>query len=416
MSASKLSTLLRENPIVVTGMGAFSSAGATSDKLWNSVATGRGTARGISFEESKLAKSYPACVAPEINFAREELRRLRRLDRTVQLGWIAAEQAITQAQVRDTYPPDRVGLIVGTARGPAGKIFAAANLRADEKPMPSVVADNSITSLSGALARAFGFRGPCMTVAATCASAAVAIAQGAEQILLGKVDAVLVGGTEAPLQWQSLRQFEAAGVIGSHADAAQACRPFDANRNGLVLGEGSAFLILESLDSAQKRNAESLARLKGWAYACDVSSRTATAGDGVVRVVEEALHTAQLTPAAIDYINLHGTGAVLGDIDEAEAMRRVFNGKAADIPCSSTKPITGHCLGATPALEAVISIAALLRQKIPPSANCSDPDPRCRINLVRNAAQPARLETVMTNSLGFWGQYASLIFSRSDLA
>jgi 3-oxoacyl-[acyl-carrier-protein] synthase II len=412
--SSRLAALLRDNPIVVTGMGAFSAGGETVDKLWDAALRGRGTARMVSFQNGDRVESYPASVAPEIDFSREELRRLRRLDRCVQMAWVAADEAIAQSGLRGAYEPERVGVFVGTARGPAGKIYAAAAQSPEDKPLPSVVADNSFTSLSGALARSFGFHGPCITLAATCASAAVAIAQGAEQILLGRADAVLVGGTEAPLQWQGLRQFDAANVIATHEDPTQACRPFDADRNGLVLGEGSAFLILESLDSAQKRGAKVLARLTGWAYGCDVSSRTATAGEGVVRVVQQALRTAQINPEVIDYVNLHGTGTLLGDVAEAEAMRRVFTGETADVLCSSTKPITGHCLGATPALEAVLSIAALRQQTIPPSANCPNQDPSCRINLQTNSASPPHLRTAMSNSLGFWGQYASLIFADAE--
>jgi 3-oxoacyl-[acyl-carrier-protein] synthase II len=247
-------------------------------------------------------------------------------------------------------------------------------------------------------------------VAASCASAAVAIAQGAEQILLGKVDAVLVGGTEAPLQAEALRQYKAAGVLATHEHPAEACRPFDLARNGLVLGEGSAFLFLESLDSARRRGARPLGHLRGWSYASEASSRTATAGAGLVHVMNEALRLAHLAPSAIDYINLHGTGTEQGDFAEAEAVAEVFH-EHPDVPCSSTKPITGHCLGATPALEAVISIEALRAQRIPLSANCPNQDPCCRIHLQKDAARPAALRNVMSNSLGFWGQYASLVFS-----
>lgn len=412
MSLSKLAVLLRDNPIVVTGMGAFSAAGESLDKLWDAALAGQGTARSLSFAIGPERSSFPVSVAPEVNFARDGARRLRRLDRCVQIAWLAADEALHQSNLPGAYVPERVGVIVGTARGPAEKIYAAANLSEDARPAPSLVADNSPSSPSGALARVFSFHGPCFTLAATCASAAVAIAQGAEQILLGKADAVLVGGTEAPLQRQALQQFDAAGVLARHDDPAQACRPFDVERNGLVLGEGSAFLVLESLDSAARRSATPLARLAGWAYGCDASSRTATAGDGVVNVVEQALRAAELAPRAIDYLNLHGTGTALGDFSEAEAVVRIFGAEAERLPCSSTKPITGHCLGATPALEAVIAGQALREQRIPPNGNCPNQDPCCRINVVTGAAQPARLGNVMTNSLGFWGQYASLIFSR----
>ena len=405
MAESRLVRLVREQPLVVTGMGAFSAGGANAEELWNAAVAGKGTARGLELE----GRRWPACLAPEVDLSREEFRRLQRLDRAVQIGCVAGEEALQQSRCRNAYPSDRIGIIVGTARGPLGNIYAASN----QPPRPSTVADNSVTSVSGALARSFGFRGPCFAVAATCASAAVAIAQGAEQILLGKADAVLVGGTEAPLQRRAFEDYEAAGVLARHDEPAQACRPFDVDRSGLVLGEGSAFLVLETLEGARARGAVPLARLIGWAYGCDVSSRTASAGDGVVQVIEAALNTAELAASEIDYLNLHGTGTPLGDFTEAEIMGRVF-GEKATVPCSSTKPVTGHCLGGTPALEAVLAVQALERQTIPPSANCPNQDPCCQINLVKGSAEGAQLRTVMSNSLGFWGQCASLIFAKSE--
>ena len=410
MASSRLSTLLRENPIVITGIGAFSAGGETADQLWQTAVNGQSTATAFPLESGAPRSTFPAYRAPELDVSRDGLRRLKRLDRAVQMAWVAADEALRQAGLEEVYSPERVGVVVGTARGPVGNLYAAAN-GSDLRRSPSFVADNAFASLSGALARSFSFQGPSATVAATCASAVVAIASAAEQILLGKADAMLTGGAEAPLQRQAFEQFDAAGVLAMHDDPAQACRPFDRDRNGLVLGEGSAFLVLESEAAARERGAVPVARLAGWAYGTDVSSRTATEESRLSAVIEQALAMADLRPAEIDYVNLHGTGTQLGDFTEAEAMARVFGPRTPALPCSSTKPITGHCLGATPALEAVLCVKALREQLLPPSANCPNQDPCCRIALQTSSARTPRIRTVVSNSLGFWGQCAALVFS-----
>jgi 3-oxoacyl-(acyl-carrier-protein) synthase len=203
--------------------------------------------------------------------------------------------------------------------------------------------------------------------------------------------------------------------MGFHEDASQTCRPFDITRNGIALGEGSAFLILESARSAAARQATALARLAGWAFSLDDSGRAGVHedGSGLLQVMRQALQVARLGAEQIDYINAHGTGTKINDAAEARAIKKLFGDRAAVVPCSSTKPITGHCLGATPALEAVICLEALRRQQTPPTANCLQPDPLCQINAQPWKAQPARLANAMSNSLGFWGYHASLIFSKA---
>lgn len=413
MRPSTLSALLRENPIVITGVGAFSAGGESADELWQKAVSGQSTATSVAVESGARRLTFPACRAAELDLSRDGLRRLKRLDRAVQMGWIAADEAVRQAGLRDAYPPERVGAIVGTARGPAGNLYAAAN-GSDGRHSPSFVADNSFTSVSGAVARSFGFQGPSATMAATCASAAVAIASAAEQILLGKADAMVTGGAEAPLQAQAFEQFDAVGVLATHDDAAQACRPFDRDRNGLVLGEGSAFLVLESEATARERGAVPIARLCGWAYGTDVSSRTGMEEARLSALLEHALAVANLAAAEIHYVNLHGTGTRVGDLTEAEAVARIFGPSMQTLACSSTKPITGHCLGATPALEAVLCVQALRQQLVPPTANCPNQDPCCRIRLQTSSALPAQIRSVISNSLGFWGQCATLVFSAVD--
>jgi 3-oxoacyl-[acyl-carrier-protein] synthase II len=288
--------------------------------------------------------------------------------------------------------------------------------RLDQRRLPpSLSADCTFAVLSGALAQALRCEGPGATVSATCASGAYAVALAAEQLLLGKADACLVGAAEAPLVPTVIAQLQSAGVLGSHPDPRLTSRPFDQTRNGLCLGEGAAFLMLETADAARRRGARPLARLAGWGLCVDDSGRAGVSesGGGMVSSARQALESAGLTAAEIGYVNAHGTGTLMNDRAEAAALRQLFGANAIP-PCSSTKPVTGHCLGATPALEAVICIEALRRQIIPPTLNCHQPDPECATNLRRLQPQPARFRHALSNSLGFWGYHAALVFSRND--
>jgi 3-oxoacyl-(acyl-carrier-protein) synthase len=336
------------------------------------------------------------------------------MDRSVQLAWVAAKQACAAAGLDPSNDPAGTGLFLGSSRGPVGKVQEGFLRVEDRRYPPSLSADCTMASLSGALAQALDLHGPCSTLSATCASAAFAIGFAAEQILLGKANAMLAGGTEAPLVPALLAQLDAAGVLGSHADPARTCRPFDVTRNGLCLGEGSAFLVLESAATAARRGAVALARLSGWGTWLDTSGRAgaSAAGTGLVIAATQALGLAGLTPDAVDYINAHGTGTRMNDAAEAKGVRTLLGDRATLVPCTSTKPVTGHCLGATPAIEAVLCLEALRHQTVPPTLNCAQPDPDCAVNAQPTHARPASLTHVLSNSLGFWGYHAALIFSR----
>lgn len=414
MSASILAGLLRDHPIVVTGMGSFGAAGNSVAALWAAASAGQSPAawREFAFGTERIRSAV--CSAPELDASLPELHPVRKMDRCVQMAWLAASQSWSQARLAMAYPPERVGVMVGSSRGPLGKCIESSGLTGKQKFPPSWSANSTFACVSGALAQAFKLKGPGATISATCASAAFAIGLAAEQILLGKADAMIVGGTEAPLHLAVLAQLQAAGVLGFHADARLTCRPFDANRNGLALGEGSAFLILESARAAAARKATAFAKLAGWSFSLDDSGRTGVHedGSGLRQVMQQALQSAGLDAGQIDYLNAHGTGTKMNDAAEACAIKKLFGDRAAFLPCSSTKPVTGHCLGATPAIEAVLCIEALRRQQIPPTANCSRPDPLCPINLQSFSAPSAKLTNVMSNSLGFWGYHAALIFSK----
>jgi 3-oxoacyl-(acyl-carrier-protein) synthase len=349
--SSVITNLLRENPIVITGMGSFSSAGDSVEALWTGAVAGHGLADWQDFPNGGEKSRFAVCRAPELDDTRPELRSVRKLDRSVQIAWVAANQAWAQARMANVYPPERVGVMVGSSRGPLGKRIESMR-KGTGRLQPSLASDSTFGSLTGALAQSFKLKGPGASISATCASGAVAIALGAEQILLNRAEAMLVGGTEAPLQPALLEQLQATGVIGFHEEAHRTCRPFDVTRNGIVLGEGSAFLVLESAQAAAARGVPALARLVGWALSLDNCGRTGVdhEGSALLQTMQQALELAQLRPNDIDYINAHGTGTKLNDSAEAQAVKTLFGNQKKNVPCSSTKPITGHCLGATPAL------------------------------------------------------------------
>jgi 3-oxoacyl-(acyl-carrier-protein) synthase len=445
----------------VTGMGVYCAAGASVDELWRRVSLGLPNNTEYSWADKFDRHSYPVFLAPEINTRDPILHAARKMDRSVQMAMLAAQQAIAHAAIPKNYfLADRMGVIVGTSRGPwikcveAHERMALRKYHHSDKPtgdqtnpkarpdknegilsekgfdggvnnmpgypksslaLPSLAVNTTFSCIAGVLAQTFQFKGPSLTVSAACASGAVAIALGAQQILMGLSDAVLVGGTEAPIHPSLIAQFAAGGLLAIDEHPSRACKPFDRMRNGLVLGEGAAFLLLESISSVKKRRARVLGQLAGWAYNNDGAGRIGLtpSGDGLLRTMNSAINLAGVSTEQIDYINAHGTGTVLNDRTEAASVRR-FSENNPQIPCGSTKPITGHCLGATAAIEAVISVAALEHQLIPPTINYEHPDPECPLDVVPVIARKKQLSTVMTNSLGFWGNYASLVFRRMD--
>jgi 3-oxoacyl-(acyl-carrier-protein) synthase len=225
-------------------------------------------------------------------------------------------------------------------------------------------------------------------------------------------DIVLAGVAEAPLHDVLLAQLASAGVLGTNPDPARACLPFDANRNGTVVGEGAAFLVLESLGSARRRGARVYARFAGWSMNSEPAQRTGISerSEGLQRAMRRAVSMAGLTFADLDYINAHGTGTAMNDRAESLAIAQCNTGQKK-VRTSSTKAVTGHCMGAGSAIEAVISILALERQILPPSANCFTQADDCPVELVRDSSRPAEVRAVLTNSLGFWGNHASLVFT-----
>lgn len=407
---------LAADPIVVTGMGCWAADAGGPDELFSAALVGRSPATWVDVGTPEAPVNVAACAAADPQLPVDERRAARRLDRAARLGLAAALQAWQDSGLDDAgLAPERLGVVAGTGRGPIGRTLEMARDFAQGGVGPGASADSTPGSISGAISRSLGALGPGSTVMTTCASGATAIATAAMHLLLDDADAMVAGGTEAPIVPLMVAQLGAAGVLGSDPDPAQTCRPFDVARTGLVVGEGAGFLVLERASSARRRGATIHARLAGWATGTDPGGRTGMTpeADGLVAVTRRALSVAGLDPSEIGYVNAHGTGTRLNDRTESLGLNRVF-GDGRVPPVSSTKPITGHCLGATPGLEAIIAIRALQTGCLPPTANLVDQDRDCRLPVI--AGQPARLASgsVLSTSMGFWGMVGALVFSAPD--
>lgn len=421
-----LHRLLRENPVVVTGLGVFCGAGASVDKLWQTVLRSESPADWLPPELSPAGLQVAGCraVNPPL------IRLTRKMDRSAQLAYAAAQEAWTAARL-DAQPvaPERIGIFVGTSRGAVGKLATGVlgEVRSPgfsrpgppeggtpdlQRARPSDAAHCSLANISGMLSLAFPAHGPALTVSATCASGAAAIALAAQQILLGTVDVAIAGGAEAPLNPLVIAQLHAAGILGHDTDPRLTCKPFDSARNGIVLGEGAGFLILESQASARRRGANVLAQLAGWSLAAEGGERVGMdrSGTSLSRVITEALAMAGVAPARLGYINAHGTGTKLNDLAEANALHLALGDASSRVPCSSTKAATGHCLGASAALEAVLSIQAIRDSRLPGTTNCRALDPEVKLSLLRTSEGSAAVKSALSVSAGFWGNQAALAF------
>jgi len=397
---------LLNHPILITGSGSICGAGASGDELWQA------TLRGKSQAEDR--EGTAVCPLDEEALAKAP-RRAKRMDVGTQMAAIAALEAASSAGL-DSASPSRIGVVTGTSRGPMRKwIEAEQRHQSGRRMLPSLSAHSTVSCTSGLIAQELGAGGPSMTLSATCASAAVAIATAAEQILLGKADIVLAGGADRGTDQLVVEQMRSARVLGSHLeDPSLACRPFDRDRTGMVLGDGAGFLVLESAASAAARGAVPMGMLRGWASATGSAGRSAVEADGSVLagVLQEALALAEASPSEVGYINAHGTGTTLNDLGEVAAYRRVLGRHASTCPISSTKPVTGHCLGATGALEALLCLKALQHGLAPPTAGLTNPDPKfAGLRLVQNEAVSLAGKFAVSCSSGFWSKHAALVFS-----
>ena len=408
--------------IVVTGIGVVSPVGCDAPSTWNAIVSGKSGIAGITrFDPVGYQTTFAGEVKNFDPIDRLGRKDARRTDRYTHFAVAAALEALEHAGLDiDDAMADRVGVLIGSGMGGAETLDAGMETVLTEGPnrlspffMPMFLGNMA----SGTVAIATGARGPNFAPVSACASSAHAIGEAAAIIRRGEADVMIAGGSEAPLARMVVAGFNAMGALSTrNDDPAAASRPFDAERDGFVLGEGGAALILESADHAARRGASALAKLAGYGTTDDANHmvQPAPGGVGAARAMTLALCAAGLQPADIGYINAHGTSTPLNEKFETQAIKAAFGEAAYRVPISSTKSMTGHLLGAAGALEAALAIMAIEQGMLPPTINQTSPDPDCDLDYIPNVARRAIAKHVMTNSMGFGGHNVSLIFSAAE--
>jgi 3-oxoacyl-[acyl-carrier-protein] synthase II len=406
--------------VAVTGLGVVAPLGQTVDSLFSNLTAG---CSGIQRLASPFCERLESPIGAVVEFegaAHFPAPRLKLLDRVSQLALVAAAQAVAGAAL-DFATEDRLrcGVSVGTGMGGAATtdegyhiLYAQRSERV--KPYSVLAAMNNAAAAWIAIEYRLG--GPNFTYSTACSSSAVAIGEAARRIRSGDADVMIAGGAEAPLTYGVLRAWEALRTIAATdpLDPSASCRPFARTRTGLVLGEGAAFVVLEEFERAVARGAPIRAELAGYGLSTDYEHITRPTVAGQAAAMRSALGSAGLPPAAIGYVNAHGTGTLQNDAVETAALKEVLDAKQRGVPVSSTKSMHGHLLGAAGALEFLISVCALERGVLPPTMHLDEADPACDLDYVAGSARTAAdLEAVMSNSFAFGGTNAVLIARRA---
>lgn len=403
--------------VVVTGLGCITPLGNDVATTWERLLDGQsGAGRITRFDPGELKCQIAAEVKDFDPVAYLGARDARRMDRFTQFTLVAAQQAVAAAglEINDGNR-EHIGAIIGTAIGGLGTLYDQIQLfnqRGPQRVSPFLVPMMLPDTGGSGLAIHLGIRGPNLAVVTACATGTDAVGQATETIRRGQAQVMLAGGSEAaivPIALAGMAVMKA--VTTRNAEPERASRPFDRLRDGFLIGEGSAVLVLEALEHARARQAPILAEVVGYGSTNDAFHMTAPAenGAGAALCMRQALDDAGLDPTQIDYINAHGTSTPLNDRSETLAIKTVFGEQAYEVPVSSTKSMTGHLLGASGALEALIGVQVLQNHFLPPTINYEVPDPECDLDYVPNTKRPADVQRVMSNSFGFGGHNASII-------
>ena len=407
--------------VVVTGLGTINPLGNNVSDTWDNLINGVSGIDSITaFDTSEL----PVTFAGEVkNFDANEYmgkQHARKLDRSGHFSIYATEEALKDAGLdnEERLGPN-VGIVFGTGIGGIGATEDA--VRTFDERGPSRVNPLAITQLmpnssTGQVAIKFGIEGPSLTITTACAASANAVGEAKNMIENGIVDMVVAGGTESGTTSMTIAAFAQIRALSTKNDSPQeACKPFDKNRDGFVMGEGSTVLIMESEESAKSRGVEIYGYVSGYGSTTDAYHITAPAegGAGAVKAIEKALKDAGISASDVDYINAHGTSTPANDKNETDAIKTVLGEKAHEIAISSTKSMTGHLLGGGGAFESMVSILSIKHSKVAPTINLNTPDEECDLNYTPNNAVDLEINTAMSNSFGFGGHNAVLVFKKS---
>lgn len=406
--------------VVVTGLGCVSPVGNTVQETWQALLDGKSGAAPITaFDASTHKTKFAAEVKNFDPGALFGTRDARKMDRFVQMATAAAIEALGQSGlVIDDANRDRVGILIGTGIGGVITMFEQHDVyreRGADRISPFLIPMMISDSAGGNLAIRFGARGPNMSLATACASGTNALGEAAEMIRRGAADVMIAGASEAAITGLTMAGMNSMTALSTrNEDPTKASRPFDKDRDGFLMGEGAGVLILESYEYAKARDAVILAEFSGYGTTDDAHHISAPAenGAGAALSMQAALDNAGLKTTDISYINAHGTSTQLNDKSETAAIKTVFGEQAYKIPVSSTKSMTGHLLGASGAVEAVVCVLTIQDNILPPTINYTTPDPVCDLDYVPNKPRKAEPVHVMSNSFGFGGHNATLIISR----
>ena len=407
-----------ENRVVVTGIGLVTPLGLDRKSTWKALLNGES---GIDYISTFDTEGFATRIAAEVKgFDPSGIlgkKEARRMDRFTQFASVASLEAIEHAGLKmESEDADRVAVLIGSGVGGIITIseqHIVLNERGASRVSPFLVPMMLSDMASGQVSMMIGARGPNFSTVSACATGADSIGEASEMVKRGRVDVAIAGGTEAAICPIGVAGFNSCMALSTRNDDPKAAsRPFDANRDGFVLGEGAGVLVLESEKHARARGATIFAELAGYGSSSDAHHVTQPhpEGEGAARAMKYALGQAGMTPEDISYINAHGTSTPLNDKFETIAMKRVFGEHAYKVPISSTKSMTGHLLGAAGGIEAAFSVMAISESAIPPTINLEEPDPDCDLNYTPHTPLRGRVPTAMSNVFGFGGHNASLVF------
>jgi len=406
--------------VVVTGLGVISPVGNNKKEFWEGLASGTSGAGPITRFDSTNHKTHFACEVKNYDQANHfDAKEVRRIDRFIQFALVAAKEAMADSGIdMEKVDRDAFGVFMGSGIGGLDILeeqHAIMIAKGPSRVSPLLVPRMIINMVSGQVSIHLGLRGPNISIVTACTSGTHSVGEAFKVIQRGQAKLMIAGGTEAAITPLAIAGFENMHALSRRNDSPQtASRPFSATRDGFVMGEGGAVVVLEEYEHAKARGARIYAEMKGYGLSGDAFHMTAPAADanGAVRCMEMALKDAGLSPDAVDYINAHGTSTDLNDKLETMAIKKVFGDRAHRIHISSTKSMTGHLLGAAGSLEAVACVQAIENNVAPPTINLHDADPECDLDYVPHTARQAKIDVVLSNSFGFGGHNGTLIFSR----
>ncbi|MEX4004632.1 beta-ketoacyl-ACP synthase II [Paraburkholderia sp. EG285A] len=408
--------------VVVTGLGAISPVGIGVEENWSNVIAGRSGIGRVTFFDTT---DFPAQIAGEVKgfdatrFISE--KEVRHMDRFIQLGVVAGMEAFVDSGITVTEAnASRIGVHVGSGTGGVQTLVDTAFTIRDKGPRrvsPFYVPSSIINMIAGHLSIRYGLKGPNLAMATACSTATHAIGDAARLIEYGDADVMIAGAAEAAITESSLAGFGRAKALSTRNESPEtASRPWDAERDGFVLGEGAGIIVLEEMKHARQRGARIYAELAGFGLSGDAFHITSPSedGEGAARCIRNALRNARVAADSVQYINAHGTSTPLGDRAESLALKAAFGSHAKDLAISSTKSVTGHLLAAAGGVEAVYTALTVHHQIAPPTANLTKPDPECDLDYVPLVARRMPIDVAISNSFGFGGTNGTLVFRRIE--